>query len=385
MQIRFNQNAHVEQPPQIQACGNDDLIEALTILGTQLQSSALNAQYQALGFWLRKQNVQQFAAQLKNARPLGHVLHMAPRNIDLMFLYPVVLSLLAGNHVWARISLRGYHTLQPLLDLFQQPQFQQRLAPITRHLVLFHCEHQDTQLRTLCKQVALRLCWGRDENIEQIRQHTPIVGIDLAFGHKHALCLIAAQSVHSGNVQQLAQRFARDAFSFKQQACSAPRTLIWLGQTDEVKRAQVLFWSALSRISHENALLECVLNMQTLAVNQQVQTPFIWNEHYSRLPVSSLEHGQEQDHRGNYLFFELCIRELNALNHQLRPWHQTLTFWGMKRDFLLHWIQTENVFGIDRIEPIGCALEFSPIWDGMNLLHIMSRQTRQKIPFLSTI
>src|SRR5437868_15389950 len=81
-----------------------------------LNSSALNrlAEMAALGFWLRKANIQQFIkenvhlshGENGNVSPVGTVFHVCPSNVDTMFLYSLAVSLLMGNHNLVRVSRR---------------------------------------------------------------------------------------------------------------------------------------------------------------------------------------------------------------------------------------------------------------------------------------
>ena len=45
----------------------------------------------------------------------------------------------------------------------------------------------------------------------------------------------------------------------------------------------------------------------------------------------------------------------------------------MDPDFLYESILRMNVLGIDRIVPIGNALQISHIWDGFDIINILSR------------
>ena len=53
----------------------------------------------ALGFWLRKSNINKMQQQVAGSwrKPLGLVVHYTPANVDTMFVYSWVCSLLMGN------------------------------------------------------------------------------------------------------------------------------------------------------------------------------------------------------------------------------------------------------------------------------------------------
>lgn len=64
----------------------------------------------ALGFWLRKSNLYNILRPYQHAsfnrQPLGMLYHSAPANVDSLFVYSGILSLLCGNKNVIRLSSR---------------------------------------------------------------------------------------------------------------------------------------------------------------------------------------------------------------------------------------------------------------------------------------
>ena len=52
---------------------------------------------------------------------------------------------------------------------------------------------------------------------------------------------------------------------------------------------------------------------------------------------------------------------------------QTLTYFGFKNEDFRKILKRRNVDGIDRIVPIGQALDISLNWDGYDIIHSLSR------------
>jgi hypothetical protein len=52
---------------------------------------------------------------------------------------------------------------------------------------------------------------------------------------------------------------------------------------------------------------------------------------------------------------------------------QTLSYWKIEKHSLLKLAQNPSIKGMDRIVPVGQALEFTPDWDGYRLLTDLSR------------
>ena len=53
--------------------------------------------------------------------------------------------------------------------------------------------------------------------------------------------------------------------------------------------------------------------------------------------------------------------------------YQTLTYFGLDKSFLREFVIKNNLKGIDRIVPIGQALDISFFWDGYDLNKILTR------------
>lgn len=53
--------------------------------------------------------------------------------------------------------------------------------------------------------------------------------------------------------------------------------------------------------------------------------------------------------------------------------YQTLIYIGFSGKDLMDWVKENGLKGIDRIVPVGKAVDFSLTWDGYNLIDTMSR------------
>ena len=75
----------------------------------------------------------------------------------------------------------------------------------------------------------------------------------------------------------------------------------------------------------------------------------------------------------NGTFFQKNINELDDLKNFITKKCQTISYFGFKkiqiRNFLLH----NNLLGIDRVVPIGRALEIDLKWDGYDVIKSLSR------------
>ena len=78
--------------------------------------------------------------------------------------------------------------------------------------------------------------------------------------------------------------------------------------------------------------------------------------------------------RGKFgLFYEHDFKELEDLNGVVNEKYQTLTYFGLSAKKLADIVLKNRWLGIDRIVPIGKALDIGVIWDGYDLIGQMSR------------
>ena len=78
--------------------------------------------------------------------------------------------------------------------------------------------------------------------------------------------------------------------------------------------------------------------------------------------------------RGNCgYFFEYDAKKLSEIIHIISNKYQTLTYFGLNKSFLKDFVIDNKLNGIDRIVPIGQALDISLTWDGIDIIESLSR------------
>jgi hypothetical protein len=92
----------------------------------------------------------------------------------------------------------------------------------------------------------------------------------------------------------------------------------------------------------------------------------------------------EREHPGGGLFFEARLERLGDLPPFLCRRDQTLTYFGFALEDLHTLAQSLNGRAIDRIVPIGQALQFHRFWDGYDLLQEFCRGVHIEPAFADT-
>ena len=73
-------------------------------------------------------------------------------------------------------------------------------------------------------------------------------------------------------------------------------------------------------------------------------------------------------------FSEYHASSLVDLSKIVNRKYQTLSYYGFTKEELINSIRKIEPAGIDRIVPIGRTMEFSLVWDGYELISMLSRR-----------
>ena len=78
---------------------------------------------------------------------------------------------------------------------------------------------------------------------------------------------------------------------------------------------------------------------------------------------------------GDFLayFLKKKINQLDELNNIINEKIQTITYFGYKKKFLNRFIENNNLTGVDRVVPVGMALDLDFKWDGYNIMERLTR------------
>lgn len=333
----------------------------------------------ALGFWLRSSHV----ALLKQdapggfVKPLGTVVHFTPANVDTMFVYSWVCSVLMGNRNIVRVATQASElrdTLMTVLnELFSMPQFK---AIATSNRFVGFDKHSNWT-KYLSEKADARVLWGGDASVGAIRGFaTPPRCRDISFADRHSAVVIDGNELTSDSmVEALAGLLWRDTQPYDQQACSSPRIVFWLGSTD---RQHALFaeLNRLAKAQRSTAIYQRNnhLVLQQLLASQSAQVEAIFEGDIVALSLPFLNEQALGWHTGGGAFLVKQLSQLSELPSQCDEKLQTLAFWGVQCDELLNVLSDPSITGIDRVVPAGQALAFSVKWDGFDLLSQLSRQ-----------
>jgi hypothetical protein len=338
----------------------------------------------ALGYWLRRANVDRLAQKFDQWRdaapdtvfvPVGRVFHVAPGNVDTVFVYSWALSYLCGNQNVVRVSGQPSDVLARLLGVLSALMHDDpELAEGNRFLTY---EHDQATSERLSAWATHRVLWGGDDTVALFRA-MPLSphASERTFGSKFSYCVVSTAAYLAADEEtadRLAAGFFNDVFWFDQLACSSPHLLVWVGPTEQMDSALDRFHRTLSREiqrrgyhgAPSNALHR--LNFAfDLACETDLQVDLDQREFLAvRLPEGAV---WRKEICGAGFFMHMRADRLSRVAEFGEQRDQTVTHFGFSADDLRAFAQRAGARGVDRIVPIGEALAFDSTWDGYDLI-----------------
>ena len=347
----------------------------------------------ALGHWFRKAKIVEMArayrTPVKGRVQVGRGLafHLAPSNVDSVFMYSWLLSLLAGNTNLVRVSQKGGLQQDFLISILQEISLIPDQEKVADRFVLLTYPHEDSITAQISKACMVRVIWGGDATVRTIRA-IPLrpTATELCFPNRFsaaALSASAVMAVDNAGFNKLIQGFFVDTFWFAQQACSSPRMIAWVGGEADVELAKMRFWPALAKeVEARGAENTPSMVMARLGAAFQYAAHGIAelsietkpNDFPAKLELSTNRLTEIREiHCGNGLFLEMRIKTLAELGPKLTDKEQTLSVFGFEEQDYLSLIATLQTRALDRMVPVGTALAFEQVWDGQDLITSFTR------------
>jgi hypothetical protein len=364
-------------------------------LSTELMASGRLPETVALGFWLRPSAIARLEAGFRVtigdtavAVPRGLAFHVTPANVDTVFVYSWVLSMLAGNRNIVRVSSRGGDVRTRLLACIGRVMADPRFDALRRSQRIVTTHHDDEILATLSAAADVRVVWGGDATVEHLSRF-PLAfrGRDVTFPDRHSLAVIDVGSIldaDDAEMSRVGDRFFNDAYWFDQGACSSPRLVVWAqgNRSDaEADHARTRFHDAVVdavarrqyRSQTGNVITRKAFALRVAAGADGARLVAPTNE-ATWVTIPDIT-AYDRDNCGGGLFFEHVTRDLPAtLSSLVTTRDQTASCYGLSQATLRSLAERLAGRGIDRWVPMGRALEFGAVWDGMDLLHELTRR-----------
>lgn len=336
----------------------------------------------ALAFWGRKANLQKLKEAFGDtAGRLGRGLcfHIAPSNIPVNFAFTYLFGLLAGNANIVRLPSKTFPQIDALCALMKK--VLSKYPEIEKRTAFVRYPRSDEITAEFCKIADARMIWGGDKTIANIKSLPAFPRcVDIAFADRYSLAMIDGEAVLNADAAQmkrLAENFYNDTWLMDQNACSSPQILLWQNDSDEARQK---FWNAALAVAEAKYALQdaVAVDKYTLfcteaVVNDNAESftrngNLLYREEVKVLTPDIINHRG----KGGY-FFEHALTDLSELCAVITEKFQTITYFGIDAVALREELIAANVRGIDRIVPVGKAMDIDVVWDGHDLVRELSR------------
>ena len=362
------------------------VLDCLGEISAAVMKSQVGRQFpdlMAFAFYTRKANLQRLASSLRSDEiRLGRGLcfHVAPANIPINFAFTWMFSLLAGNANVVRLPSKDFPQVDALLAIITEvlgkyPGLKERNA-----FVKYPRTDNETTA-AYCRMADCRMIWGGDRTIASIKALPAMPRcVDICFADRYSIAMIDGDAVLAADetqIARLAEGFYNDTYLMDQNACSSPQVILW---EHDSSRARERFWGAVEELAKRKYVLQDAVAVDKYTLfceesvgNEHIQSVARKGNLLYRVQLNSLSPGMIQ-HRGKAgFFFEYALEDRDELFKIVTEKFQTITQFGMDTDLLRRQIVDNHLRGIDRIVPIGQAMDVGVLWDGFDLVRCLSR------------
>lgn len=373
---------------------------ALALLGalsSQLLAHPAARKYSdvvAFAYWCRKANLEQMRrrhGEHETRLGRGIAFHITPGNVPTNFAFSFAFALLAGNASIVRLPSQHHPQIELIIDVLKGLFEQEAFTEIARMSCFLRYPRNDRLTQEISAHCQSRILWGGNQTINAIRKiPAPERCIEIAFPDRRSLCVLDARTVAAADAAQLGDlvaRFYNDCYLFDQHACSSPSLVIWVGAPDDVSKAQTVFWPALHALTQAkytlepaDALRKHAATCRALIDIESVAEVRMMDSRLCRMRLDHPDPAIEDSHCGWGTFLEYSVSGIDALAPMLSSRYQTMTYFGVALESLRELVVQQRLSGIDRVVPVGSALDIGIFWDGYDLVRALSRH----IDFRST-
>lgn len=364
---------------------DDDVCAFITDLSAEIFKSPIARFFpdlSALAFWARHANLQKVKedfGQTKGHLGRGICFHIAPSNIPINFAFSYLFSLLAGNANIVRLPSKTYPQVDAFCSILGN--VIEKYSEVKKRTAFVRYSRDNKITTDFCARADVRMIWGGDETIALIKSipASPRC-VDIAFADRYSIALLngkAISEVDEAKIRRLAENFYNDTYLMDQNACSSPQMIFW--QNDE-KNARDRFWRAVVDHAEKKYILQDAVAIDKYTnlceesiSNENLKCVKRTGNLLYRVELKSLT-PDIVNHRGKGgFFYEYVLNDWEELCSVVTEKFQTVTCFGIDTESLRDWIVSSNLKGIDRIVPVGKAMDIGSIWDGHDLVRSLSR------------
>lgn len=354
----------------------NDLSKALLRAGRAYSDVA------TFGYWCRRSALLRERARyddLDERLGRGVVFHSTPSNVPVNFAFSFAAGLLAGNANIVRLPAKDFAQVRVICDAARELLSGEHaaLAPYLAMVTYPPSKPVTDALTALCDT---RVVWGGDATVAEMRE-SPLKprANEITFADRHSIAVIDADAyLAARDPDRVALDFYNDTYFSDQNACTAPRLVVWLGR--EKARAQEAFWArvhALVKERYTMAPVQAVAKLAALDVVASRMNARLAGDGDNllyRIKLDELTPDLMRYKHNSGFFFEYDADGLRDILPVADERCQTLVYLGLSAEQLRAFFRECRPRGVDRAVPMGRSMDFALVWDGHDLIREMSRR-----------
>jgi hypothetical protein len=338
-------------------------------------------------FWCRRANIDALARAQDSTRlriGLGLVFHISPSNVPINFAYSLVFSFLSGNGSVVRLPSKETAQTALLVEALGKLLGESKYAALRPVIHLIRYDRADHVTEFFLQCALGRIVWGGDATVAHMRSlKTHPRSREIAFVDRYSFSAITAKhllNADEATLQSLCTGLYNDIYLMNQNACSSPQLLAWVGGPEEIAAAKDRLWPKFAAFVHGKYTLEPVHAMDKFVglcgdVIEHANVERVSTDSPLLTRIALTCFASEQTRQRGYFgtVHEIAVDSLEALVPIVDARFQTLTYFGFTEIALRQFVTTNRLTGIDRIVPIGRALDMGVLWDGFDTISCLSR------------
>lgn len=356
-------------------------------LRTELKKNKKIYEYPELAyfiFWLRKSKIKKILEDFKDKNlrhGRGLVFHVSSSNLPTNFIYSFIFGLLSGNSNIVKIPSISFPEKEILISAIDTILKKKKYDLIKKTNLFINLERNSENFFKISKHCDARVIWGGDNSVKSIR-NIPIKprSIELVFPDRYSFCIIKSSffyNQHKKKLELAAEKLFRDTYNLSQLACNSPHFIFIAGKIKQKNLS--LFWQYFLKIIKKKVKFENFnsfekfneLTSNIIKINSISSIDRFENYLYL-VNLDSIDE-IEQIRGKNGTFYVKKIKKINELKKYITEKCQTITYLGFSKNEMLEFVKKNNLNGVDRIVPIGQAMDIDVIWDGYETLKHLSR------------
>ena len=314
----------------------------------------------------------------------GRSVHVAPANVPINLAFTLLFGLLSGNRCIVRAPTQSFPQLNLFFDALDSVQQLERFSEVADRFAIISCEYRDAYWLDALSLADTRVIWGGDKTVQNIRS---VCGsakcVEVAFPDRTSLCIFDASElakIGQHELDLLAERFFNDTLLMDQNACSSPIEILWLN-SEGYDAAISGFWNSVAKAEHRLGPLGVKKYIDKLvAVGRLVgdKIPLSLDEYGLGVLVDTSESRYDSSGIRLGYFYQRKVEGITQLLTHVSRRTQTVTYFGVDPNLIVETVMAAGVPGVDRVVPIGDALDLGFVWDGKDIIKTLSRQISVK-------